>query len=97
MSITPNIQGAVSMRNFKVSSTWLSGLAFVASALIVPSGMVIAQDEGEEQLEEIIVTGSRIARDPGSYVGPMMVLDGTSIREDGNFGIGCGRVSSATT
>ena len=48
------------MRNFKVSSTWLSGLAFLASALIVPSGMVFAQDDADEQLEEVTVTGTRI-------------------------------------
>ncbi len=49
------------MRNFKISSTWLSGLAFIASALIVPTGMVIAQEaEDDEQLEEVTVTGTRI-------------------------------------
>jgi len=48
------------MRNFKISSTWLSGLAFVASALIVPSGTVMAQDDDAEQIEEVTVTGTRL-------------------------------------
>ena len=50
------------MRNFKSLSTWLSGLAFLLSVLIVPSGIAIAQDEGaqEEVIEEVVVTGTRI-------------------------------------
>jgi iron complex outermembrane receptor protein len=48
------------MRNFKNLPTCLSGLAFIVSALIVPSGAALAQDDDEEQLEEITVTGTRI-------------------------------------
>lgn len=49
------------MRNSKALCTWLSGLAFLASALIVPSGIVFAQeDEGDEAIEEVVVTGTRI-------------------------------------
>jgi len=63
------------MRNFKVSSTWLSGLAFLASGLIVPSGIVMAQDEGDEQLEEITVTGSRISSQNITAASPVMSIN----------------------
>jgi len=50
------------MITLKSSPTWLSGLAFLASALIVPSGIVMAQDEDVEEIviEEIVTTGTRI-------------------------------------
>lgn len=56
-------------------------------AFVIPDGASAQAPEDEETLEEIIVTGSRIGRDPGSYVGPMMVLDGTSIQENPNFSL----------
>ena len=49
------------MSIFKSMSFWYGGLALVVSALIVPSGIVIAQeDEDDEVIEEIITTGTRI-------------------------------------
>ena len=48
------------MRNFKRMSTYLSGLAFLVGALMVPSGAVLAQDDDEMDeivIEEIITTG----------------------------------------
>jgi outer membrane receptor protein involved in Fe transport len=49
------------MCSIKKSPTRPSALALLVSALIVPSGMVMAQDEGiDGELEEITVTGTRI-------------------------------------
>ncbi len=63
------------MRNFKVSSVWLSGLAFLVSAMIVPSGIVIAQeDDDDELLEEITVTGTRITNQNVTAASPVMSL-----------------------
>lgn len=41
----------------------------------------------ERVIEEIIVTGSRIARDAGTYVGPMTTLDGESLRTNPNYSL----------
>ena len=51
------------MRKFKFSFILLCVLTFFVGVLIVPSGTVFAQeadDEGDETIEEVIVTGSRI-------------------------------------
>ena len=43
---------------------------------------------GEEQvIEEVIVTGSRIARSAGSYVGPMTTLIGDTVRDQANYSL----------
>lgn len=41
----------------------------------------------EEIIEEIIVTGSRIARDAGSYVGPMTTLQGDAITDHSTYSL----------
>jgi iron complex outermembrane receptor protein len=41
----------------------------------------------EDVIDEIIVTGSRIARDAGSYVGPMTTLQGQTITEQGTYSL----------
>lgn len=58
-------------------------------ALAVPFGALapFATLAEEAVIEEVIVTGSRIARDAGTYVGPMTTLDGDSIRTDPNFSL----------
>ncbi len=38
-------------------------------------------------VEEIIVTGSRIGRDPADYVGPMSVIDGADIERTPNYSV----------
>jgi iron complex outermembrane receptor protein len=53
------------------------GLA-MACALLMPIGTVWGQ---ADEIEEIIVTGSRITRDPGNYVGPMTVVDEKLLEE----------------
>ena len=40
------------------------GVAFLLAAIALPASGQIASSQGGEILEEIIVTGSRIARDP---------------------------------
>ena len=47
------------MRKFMNLPTLLSGLAFTVCALIVPSGTLLAQN-ADEEVEEVIVTGTRI-------------------------------------
>jgi iron complex outermembrane receptor protein len=41
----------------------------------------------EEMIEEVIVTGSRIARDAGTYVGPMSTMQGDRIAEFGTYSL----------
>ena len=67
-------------------STSLSGLAFLVGALIVPSGAALSQDE--EMIEEVIVTGSRIARDTFTTPAPVTVLDSAEIAAVGGTNIG---------
>ncbi len=76
------------MRNFKGLSTWFSGLAFLVGALIVPSGGAIAQDAGEDVIEEITVTGSRIKRIALTGANPITVLDAEAIKVTGAVSIG---------
>ncbi len=77
------------MRNFKALSTLLSGLAFLVGALIVPSGVAIAQDDDEfQEIEEIITTGTRIKRKNITGAAPFTVLDAEAIRLTGNVSIG---------
>ena len=40
-----------------------------------------------EGLEELIVTGSRIGRDPAEYVGPMSVIDSADIERTPNYSV----------
>ena len=67
------------MRKFKVSFTWLSGLVFLVSFLMVPSGIVFAQeDEGDEDemlIEEVTVTGSRIRNPNVVAASPVTTID----------------------
>ena len=46
--------------------------------------VVQAQESG---IEEVVVTGSRIARDAGTYVGPMTTLSGDSIRTSPTYSL----------
>ena len=64
-------------------ATWLATSAILVMPLGVPQ--FAAAQEGV--IEEVIVTGSRIARDAGTYVGPMTTLDGDSIRTDPNYSL----------
>ncbi len=76
------------MRNFKGLSTWLSGLAFLVSALIVPTGIVIAQEEAaDEAIEEVIVTGTRILNQNVVSPSPVMSLgqDEISLKQTTNI------------
>ncbi len=41
----------------------------------------------EEVIEEVVVTGSRIARDAGSYVGPMTTLQGDTITAHSTYSL----------
>ena len=66
----------------------LTGLAFLISAFAVPFGSVLAQDQGAEELEEIITTGSRIARKDLTGSAAVTVLDAEAIRVTGNVSIG---------
>ena len=78
------------MRNFKALSTWLSGLAFLVGALIVPTGIAIAQDSDDEfqEIEEIVTTGSRIRRKNITGAAPFHSLDAEQIKLTGNVSIG---------
>ena len=58
-----------------------------STVLVVPLGVSQLAAAQEGTIEEVIVTGSRIARDAGSYVGPMTTLSGDSIRTDPNYSL----------
>jgi len=60
----------------------------MASALVAPFGGAIAQDEGAEPVEEIITTGSRIARKDLTGSAAVTVLDEEAMRLTGNVSIG---------
>lgn len=66
----------------------LTGLAFMASALVAPFGGALAQEESAEPVEEIITTGSRIARKDLTGNAAVTVLDEEAIRVTGNLSIG---------
>jgi outer membrane receptor protein involved in Fe transport len=66
----------------------LTGLAFLAGALVAPIGGAVAQEEGAEPVEEIITTGSRIARKDLTGSAAVTVLDEEAIRVTGNVSIG---------
>ena len=60
----------------------LVGAALITSVETTP---VFAEDGAV--LEEVIVTGSRIKRDAGSYTGPMTTLLGETITQNPNFSL----------
>ena len=64
-------------------ATWLA----TSAILVMPLGAPLHAVAQEGVIEEVIVTGSRIARDAGTYVGPMTTLDGDSIRTDPNYSL----------
>jgi iron complex outermembrane recepter protein len=61
-----------------------AGVAYLFSGGMVAAPLALAQ---QQILEEVVVTGSRIARDPGSYVGPMTILRGDIVTADPNFSL----------
>jgi iron complex outermembrane recepter protein len=46
-----------------------------------------AYAESEGMIEEVVVTGSRIKRDAGSYTGPMTTLMGDTVAQNPNFSL----------
>ena len=46
---------------------------------------VLAQQSDEGLIEEVIVTGSRISRNPESYLGGMAIATGESIEQVGSY------------
>lgn len=55
--------------------------------LLAPLGAPHVALAEERVIEEVIVTGSRIARDAGTYVGPMTTLTGDSIRTSPTYSL----------
>ena len=55
-------------------------------ALLLLTGAVCAGEQAPG-LEEIIVTGSRISREPADYVGPMSVIDSADIERTPNYSV----------
>ncbi|HEX7037181.1 MAG TPA: TonB-dependent receptor [Pseudomonadales bacterium] len=54
---------------------------------LLPAGLSGVAAAEERTIEEVVVTGSRIARDAGTYVGPMTVLGGDAIRTNPNYSL----------
>ena len=61
--------------------TFVSALFYALSAGLSP-----AWGQSQE-LEEIVVTGSRISREPADHVGPMSVIDGEDIALTPNYSV----------
>jgi len=64
------------MCNYKSLFARLSGLAFLVSVLVVPLDIVLAQDE---ELEEIIITGTRISNQNVYAASPVMSIGESEI------------------
>ncbi len=71
------------MRSFK-----LTGLGFLVSALALPVGTAVAQDQEEEVLEEIVTTGSRLTANPNlAAATPVLSVTGEEAVIRGNVRI----------
>ena len=69
-----------------IRRSWLrlfSAWSVVAGAFLIVSPAQAQDASGEEQVEEIVVTGSRIARDEFSTTTPIQVLDATAAQKIG--------------
>jgi len=64
-------------------------IALVLSVFAVPDQIAMAQDpQADEALEEVIVTGSRIRRDPLEGTGPVMQISSKDIQRSGLTSLG---------
>ena len=69
----------------QLKKLWL--LTSVSALLCaLPAGLSVALAHSEK-LEEIVVTGSRISREPADHVGPMSVIDGEDITLTPNYSV----------
>ena len=57
----------------------------VAAAGLFPSDRALAQGANDTMLEEVVVTGSRISRNPESYLGGMAIASGDDIEKIGSY------------
>lgn len=78
------------MRNLLLTSTVLAGALVASSALAqtaeqttLTAGPVSAQTQPADQLEEIVVTGSRIRRDPVNSATPLIQVSGEQLLTTG--------------
>ncbi len=67
------------------AARWLASVIALAGLAIVTSPSALAQDEGE--IEEVIVTGSRLVRRDLDAVSPVVVISNAYIRNAGNVTI----------
>lgn len=66
----------------------LTGLGFLVSAMALPVGTAVAQDQDEEVLEEIITTGSRLTANPNlAAATPVLSVSGDEAQVRGNVRI----------
>lgn len=72
-------------KNRRLSSAVKLALGVATAASLQMPGAVWAQDSESGQLEEVIVTGSRIARDPENYLGGMAIVSGEDIEKIGSY------------
>lgn len=62
--------------------------AIASTVLLVPTFLSVsafAQEEDESALEEVVVTGSRISRNPESYLGGISIAAGEDIEKVGSY------------
>lgn len=68
------------MHRVKLASAAVRCGLVTACVAVLPLGAAWGQ-ASDEEVEEIIVTGTRILRDPGNYVGPMTIVDEKLLQE----------------
>lgn len=69
----------------KLVGRWLASVTALASLAIVASPSAVAQDE--EAIEEVVVTGSRLARRDLAAASPVSIITDSEIRNAGNVTI----------
>ena len=76
------------MLNKKMSLAVRSALGLAAVASAMSAGLALGQDTDVEEIEEVMVTGSRIARPDLEGASPVMVIDRATIVASGVTDIG---------
>ena len=68
----------------------IRGTGFFVAALFIVISVLLPGTAavGADQQDEMIVTGSRIGRTPGTYVGPMTVVEGDSLTAIPTYSLG---------
>ncbi|MCZ6719490.1 MAG: hypothetical protein O6944_10110, partial [Gammaproteobacteria bacterium] len=74
---------------FTLSTAWRLAVALAVPALVVEIQVAKAQDiEVDDTMEEVVVTGSRIRRDPLTEAAPIMNISANRLDQTGVTNLG---------